>query len=450
MRISVLFFTLLHFTFSPLFSQNYLYNSEQFGLQGSMLGGAVVAGSEDESMTFYNPASIFKAPEQVSISLLQPEYKNFGFKEFWGANEVSELNTDLDLKPSLLAFKFKVKDLDITFLKISRSNLTDEFSAKRELTTANNFKTAQYFDYQYTGKDSWFGFGTSISVAKNMYVGISQFLSIADYTYNNEILLERFDLSSVNPSENYFNSVLNGRYRNTAFITKLGFLYDTKKHDFGVTITTPAYFRITKSGNVKSTVVVIDDTQNSGVQIINNDLSPIIKTPWEVSLGYSYMFETQSKLWVATDFHSRISEYEMARVQSVGTSFPWMNGSKSVLNLSVGYSHKLTSDLELSGAFRTNQFAYENKRNDMNTLRNTILDGNHLHFVVGSKFKLGRHNILLGLDWGTLIDAPNEEAFDNISNIGRLSPNLRGLTKNSFSLLFTYGFILDGFKKIAN
>ena len=147
----VLFFV----SFSAL-SQNFLYNSEQFGLQGSMLGGAVIAGAEDETMAFYNPAGIFNSPSQVSISLLQPEYKNFGFDKFWGNNEVSEINVDYGLKPSVISFKFKVKDLDIAFLKISRSNLTDRFNSKREVVE-NGIQTTQYFEYEYTGEDRWFG-----------------------------------------------------------------------------------------------------------------------------------------------------------------------------------------------------------------------------------------------------------------------------------------------------
>ena len=441
------FLVLFLVSFSVL-SQNFLYNSEQFGLQGSMLGGSVVAGAEDESMTFYNPAGIFKSPSKVSISLLQPEYKNFGFDKFWGNNEVSEINVDYGLKPSVISFKFKVKNLDIAFLKISKSNLTDKFNSKRQVLE-NGIQATQYFEYEYTGEDRWFGFGASLPIGKNLHFGLSQFMTFASFTYKNEILLEDFDTSTQNQVGDYFNSSINGLYSNIGFATKIGVLFDTNRHDFGFTITTPTYFRINKSGSLNSMLVNINATQNSALQNIDNNLTPTIKTPWEFSFGYSFAFKNNGKFWLSTNYHLEISEYEMATIKTLGNDLPWMNGSKEVFNFNVGYSHKISNNLELSSAFRTNNFAYENKQTTINTIRNTIIDGNHMHFVLGSKFKVGRHRVLLGIDWGTLVNVPNEDRFDFISNIGKLSPNLQGLTKNSVSILFTYGFILDGLKSLV-
>ena len=448
MKIFPKLFILLFFISSATFSQNFLHNSEQFGLRGSMLGGAVVAGAEDETMAFYNPAGIFKSPSQVSISLLQPEYKNFGFDKFWGNNEISELNVDYGLKPSVISFKFKIKDWNIAFLKISKSNLTDKFNSKREVVN-NNIQTTQYFEYEYTGEDRWFGFGASLPISKSVHFGFSQFMTFSSFTYKNEILLEDFDTSTQNQVGDYFNSSINGLYSNIAFITKIGILFDTERHDFGFTITTPTYFRINKNGSLNSKLVNIGSTQNNAIQNIDNNLSPTIKTPWEFNFGYSFAFKNNGKLWLSSSYHTGISEYEMATIKTLGNNLPWMNGSKEVFNFNVGYSHKLSDNLELSGAFRTNNFAYENKKGNLSNIRNIILDGNHIHFVAGSKFKLGRHNVLLGIDWGTLVNVPNEQNFDLLSNIGKLSPNLQGLTKNSVSILFTYGFILDGLKSLV-
>ena len=69
-------------------AQNFLYNTEQFGIRGSMLGGVITAGTDDESMTFYNPAGIHKVPSQVSISLFQAMFRSFGFTDFWGKMKI--------------------------------------------------------------------------------------------------------------------------------------------------------------------------------------------------------------------------------------------------------------------------------------------------------------------------------------------------------------------------
>ena len=97
-------------------------------------------------------------------------------------------------------------------------------------------------------------FGASLPVTKNLHIGLSQFMTFSSFTYNNEILLENFDTSTQNQVGNYFNSSLNGLYSNIGFATKIGILLNTKRHNFGFTITTPTYFRINKSGSLKQYV----------------------------------------------------------------------------------------------------------------------------------------------------------------------------------------------------
>lgn len=429
-------------------SQSYLYDTEQFGIKGATLGGSVIAGADDESMTFYNPAAIHKAPSQVSISLFQPAIRTFGFDKFWGENESSQLNTDFSLRPSLISFKVNFQDLDIAFIKISKSELTDTFSAKREIQTATTLNT-QYFEYEYTGEDRWFGAGTSFKIGEKLHLGVSQFLSIADFKYGNKILLEEFLLNnSNNVTNSFFNSEQRSNYGDIGFITKFGFLFDSDKHDIGVTITTPKYLRLRKSGNFSSTFTNIEANINLAQQVIDNDLSPIIKTPWEFAFGYSFQLGPKSKLWGNANYYTSISEYQMDVVKSANNNMAWVNGSKSVFNFGIGYSQKLNKNIELSGGFRTNNFAYKNRQSLNNELRNTILDGDHIHLVIGTKFKFRRHNVLVGVDWGTLTEAPGDGNFQFLKNIGKLSPNLKGLTKNNINVLLTYRFIIDELIKL--
>ncbi|WP_299709478.1 hypothetical protein [uncultured Tenacibaculum sp.] len=433
---------------SIILAQNYLYDTEQFGIKGATLGGSVIAGADDESMTFYNPAAIHKAPSQVSVSLFQPAIRTFGFDNFWGGNETSQLNTNFGLRPSLISFKVNIKGFDIAFIKISKSVLTDTFSAKRERTNGNDL-TTQFFEYKYTGEDSWFGVGSSFNIAPKMHLGLSQFLTVADFSYGNNILIEQFDMTNNSATSNsFFNAQQNSIYGDIGFITKLGFLYDSADHDFGVTITTPKYLRVNSYGEFTSTFVNIDSATNESTQIIDNEIDTEIKTPWEFSLGYSYLFETGSKIWATASYYSSISEYEMGVIESVSNNASWVNGSEGVFNVGIGYSRKINNKIELSGGLRTNNFAYRNRQSVNNELRNTILDGNHIHFVVGTKFEFRRHNVLVGLDWGTLVEAPGEGNFQFLNNIGRLSPNLRGLKKNNINVLLTYRFIIDELIKL--
>lgn len=426
---------------SSLTAQNHLYSTEQFGIDGAMLGGAVIAGADDVSMTFYNPAAIHKVSAQISISLIQPAIRTFGFNEFWGNDERSVPNTDVGIKPSLISFKKKFKKLELAFLKLNKSELTDAFSAKQDLLS-NNFSTTQFFDYEYTGRDNWFGLGTNFKISPKVYLGLSQFLSIARFSYRNTILVEELDVSD-NSLNRFFNSAFQGAYGNISSITKLGLLLDTDRHDLGVTITTPTYLRTGKSGELFRVIsnVVDDDTQVN--QQIDKDIAPLIKTPWEFNLGYSLELNERQKVWLNSSYHAGIEEYEMVSVVEDETRIPWMNGSKAVYNFALAYSQSINPVLQLSGGFRTNNFAYENRASGPATIRNTILDGNHIHAVLGSKMKFKGNTILLGIDYGRISNVPDEESFQRLSNLDVLAPSLGRIQKSNISILLTYGFIID-------
>ena len=225
-------------------------------------------------------------------------------------------------------------------------------------------------------------------------------------------------------------------------------LFDGKRHDVGLTLTTPLYLRLRKNGDLLISSVNTVDGVTDVEQIIEEDLSPEIKTPWEVNLGYSFEWTDKRKLWFNASYHTEISDYEMVSVVSQGTTVPWINGSKEVYNFSVGYSHYVSEKFQLSGAIRTNNFAYENRSNSPGALRNVVLDGDHIHYVLGSKLKFHKSTILLAIDYGRISNVPNQENFNHISNIEKLSPDFSNLKKNSISILLTYGFIIEEIRKI--
>lgn len=438
--------TILSLFYCSLWSQNHLYNTEQFGIDGAMLGGAVVAGTDDVSMTFYNPASIHKVPTQFSVSVIQPRVRTFGFREFWGNNQNSPLDRDFSQKPDLISFKFKIRDLDIAFLKISKSDFSDVFTAEQEGLNADR-KSTQYFDYEYRGEDDWFGLGTNFQLRPKLYFGISQFVRNFDFSYRNRVFLEELDVNQTNQLTQFFDFNFDGSYSNIGLVTKIGFLLDTEVHDIGFTVTSPTYLRLIRGGNFFNVRANSEDGEIMVDQVIDNEIDPTIETPWEFNLGYSLTLNSNQKIWLNTSYHTKVREYTMATIETLGSTTDWRNGSKEVFNFSVGYSHSVNANLHLSAAVRTNDFAYENISTQQGNVRNTIFDGNHIHYVVGSKLRYNRSTILVGVDYGTIRNIPDEGNFQQFSNIDVLSPNLDGLKKNNLSILLTYGFILDSIRK---
>ena len=142
-----------------------------------------------------------------------------------------------------------------------------------------------------------------------------------------------------------------------------------------------------------------------------------------------------------------IAEYVMAEIQSINKRLEWTSGNKDVFNYGIGYSDQISEKIQLLGGIRMNNFAYENKAAIEGKVRNFILDGNSLQLSLGTKLSYKRHNILLGFDWGTLISVPDNENLSLLENIDKLGINQKELTKKTFNILLTYGFILDGLTK---
>lgn len=423
-------------------AQNHLYSTEQFGIDGAMLGGAITAGSDDVSMTYYNPAAIHKVSSQLSISFIQPSIRSFGFDNFWNDNATDAVDNSIDLKPSLVSFKTRLGNLDFAFLKLTKSQQTDHFSTKLNTGSLNQL-TTQYFDYEYSGEDDWYGIGTNFQIAKNQFIGLSHFVSLANYTYDFTILLEQSGPSVNGGFSRYFNSIFEGEYSNVGFIAKVGWLLDTDKHDVGVAITTPTHLRLRKGGELYSTNSSINQGDVTISDIIADDMSPIIKTAWEINIGYSLDLKTRGKLWLNTSYHTAVPDYEMANLDEISTGYRWLDGSVAVWNIAFAYAYTINEKIALSFGARSNQFAYENKRNQPESHRNVILDDDHVHYVLGAKFQFNRNTILLGLDYGTIGSNSDISDFDNFSNISVLTPNLTDFQKTNLSILFTYGFIID-------
>ena len=430
-----------------LSAQNFKYNTDQFGIEGSLLGGAIVAGTDDASMTYYNPAAIYNITSGVDISLIRPSINSFGFKQFWNAGEQSKINTTFDFRPLQFSFKLKSKKFDFAFLKISKSNWNDQFSAKQEFVN-DNIQQTNNFQYQYRGNDNWYGIGTSFELTQNLHFGVSQFVSIVNYSYQIQVLTETTDVN-LNPDEptDYFNSSTNGNYDNVGLITKIGLIYDTEKHDIGLTITTPTYLHVLKGGDFNQSRIDLNSDNTSIDGIIDVELSPKVKSPWEFNLGYSFVLNEKGKLWFNASYHTMIAEYVMAEIQSINKRLEWTSGNKDVFNYGIGYSDQISEKIQLLGGIRMNNFAYENKAAIEGKVRNFILDGNSLQLSLGTKLSYKRHNILLGFDWGTLISVPDNENLSLLENIDKLGINQKELTKKTFNILLTYGFILDGLTK---
>ena len=85
-----------------------------------------------------------------------------------------------------------MKNLNLAFIRIRKSEIEDEFSSKLEFRNGDDL-TTRYFKYQYGGRDSWYGLGTNFKIGEKFHLGLSQFVSISRFNYSNKILAQGID-----------------------------------------------------------------------------------------------------------------------------------------------------------------------------------------------------------------------------------------------------------------
>ena len=154
-----------------------------------------------------------------------------------------------------------------------------------------------------------------------------------------------------------------------------------------------------------------------------------------------------AKLWLNASYHTEVKDYAMVAIESYGKQLDWINGNKAILNYGIGFSDAITEQMELLAGVRMNNFANDNTLANAGQVRNTILDGNTLHLSMGTKLHSSRQTVVLGFDWGTLMDAPGAELLQQVPSLNRLGTDARDFRKTSINIFLTYGFVLERLRK---
>lgn len=445
MKKLLLSFSLLFIGYA-VSAQNYFYNSQQFGLASMLLGGAVSAGNNDLSMAYYNPGALHLAQPKANISLIQPRYEVFGLGDFFG-KEAKSSNFDLSLSPSLVSYRINLNErVKLVVITIQKSQW-DHDAKSSEISQTFGGNRESIFKYRYQGSDRWIGAGWSYQISDLLSIGFSQFFSLANFTYGytmsqghyDAVTQERVDFFSENVESYVSNSF--------SSVTKFGLHAQHKAHSFGLVVKTPNYLPISKNGEYERHIIDVSSNQNTQINLSNFGLNPLVRTPWEINVGYAFAFRDASKLWLNVDYHTKVAEYRMARIAQIdGSEAEWVNGNKQVTNFSIGYSERVSPKIELIGSFRTNFFAYENRAPVQGKERLFVLDDDRYHVTLGTNVNIKESRVLLGVDWG-YAGMNSSELFSGFPNLNRFVTNESEFKNHTLTLLFTYGFLLDRIKR---
>ena len=108
-----------------------------------------------------------------------------------------------------------------------------------EIVEAGNNRSEHAFKYQYRGNDRWIGTGGSYKINKILAVGISHFVSFANFDYKYTLASSTYNQLSAQRTQYFSNELLSSVSNNFSMVTKFGMHLALDTHQFGIVVKTP-------------------------------------------------------------------------------------------------------------------------------------------------------------------------------------------------------------------
>lgn len=377
---------LLCLTTLPLVAQQHHYWNMQFGARSSLLGGAVVAGNNDNSAIYYNPAALTLS-SNASISLNANVYQMAWFDVKNGLGAGLDINsTEFDLYPQFVAgtIDFKNPRLKVGYALLTRDYHYLKLDERYETFTdaipglAGNEEFIGSFEYFNRANEQWAGLAVGYQLHPKFSIGLTQFVGYRAQTSRSTFTSEAV---STDLSRSFYVARVRQHediaYTNVKTLWKLGFLLDLKPLRVGLAITTPSVnINISDKStgtsrrefSISNLNVTLPDSiyPNALATDRQEGIASTYKTPFSVALGLEYAAPS-TKVSMTVEYFSEIDKYWVLRPEvrpvfrpsnvfkSLATDefLAVANYSQSIVNVAVGVEQKLSPTWSLLAGFRT-------------------------------------------------------------------------------------------------
>lgn len=394
-------------------SQDSHYWTNQYGTRATLLGGAVIGSVLDLSGTYYNPGgmSLIKDPQTLMAAkvIQYPHVSLVGNDR----GSVPFNSTNLGPAPSLIAGTFKFRGLGkhwFGYSYLSRQDVklglsVSSTGAKDILPDApGSEKYVTQFRLEEKMSEPWFGLTWSYKVAKNVGVGVSQYIAVRTHRASIQTLVEALT------SENRVAMALGARqyhYQNIRILWKIGLAFDFKWATMGLTLTTPGLtLSGTGSTGVNSTVVALDmDGDGDGDDFLAadyRDRRPVtFRTPFSLAAGLTFKLQKVRVYWSA-EWFAHVSPYTVVdaaefTAQSTGEmlSTDVTQELAAVLNMGIGLEWVYSPRFKGYASFTTDESAKK-----PGTATNiSLTDWNIHHIITGAEVAINNSAFTIGLGY---------------------------------------------------
>lgn len=430
--------TVFFFVIKNGVAQENHYWTQQYGGRSALMGGAAVAGANDNSAIFYNP-SLLPLIEKKELSVSANVYKAEFFTLENGAGKgLGLISNQYDTYPQMISgivFFKKNKKLRAGYTLLTRHNSHTRFNVRHVFSTnvidsepgLEDYVGA--FEYNNQVNEQWGGGTLGYKLSDNFSIGISQFIAYRFQSYVSNSYVRVFPQSQAYIAAS--DDAMSFSYNDVRAITKLGFARHNLKKPwkYGLAITLPS-LPIYGIANVQreETITNIEYAMPGNPYYVSHsitdrqtNLRSKYTSPLSVAFGVEYhsekaryaitfeSFAQQKRYYIIKSDSLPLLKPDNVYVPNVG-KFLWLNEYKNpITNVAIGFEHVLKKHLTLQMGFRTNlsysyvlteqQFdEYENQ--EQLSISNNTATWDIFHFTLGGTLQRKTGEVSVGVDYG--------------------------------------------------
>ncbi|WP_118952979.1 hypothetical protein [Taibaiella helva] len=427
-------FTLLLCLFAALIApaQDAGYWHNDYGTGGYVTPGAVIASDNDSGFFYYNPAIMALHPKtSVAVSANVYQYRNTRIRNAVGQG-LPLRSREARIIPQLVSGTIllsRKNNLTVGYSLINRPIL-DFQSTQRQDKRMNVLDDSyspgdEYYVGQYSARNNQNqtigSIGAGFKLSPKLAVGITaegQLLSQDLYQHTTSRALFNTDSDAVIPPIASFQADYDLSYWHVGIRFRAGLAYEAGRHHFGLLFTTPMI-------SVKGRAILNSDILISNVHLPDGGFTANLlangrqtglpvkyKMPLSLAAGYAFDYG-RGQCYLAAEYFPAVSHYLIVSPRNESFLRPdtgsnnaqtqefleFSEERSSVLNLALGWSYQLNSDISLLASLATNNTFIPRRpgEEDYSGQAPYILTWNTYNCQMGGQFRRQRLHVRAGL-----------------------------------------------------
>lgn len=472
--VYLIFITVSSFFFVKSLAQDNHYWAQQYGAAGTIMGGAMVAGTDDNSAIYYNPGSLAFIGN-TSLSVDANVYRLDKIFILDGAGKGMNLNSaQLSVYPQIISGMlniFKKSRFRFSYTMLTRNHCNLLMKTRYTSSAAANgdpsaINYAGVFDYINQLTEQWFGAGAGYLISGNLGAGATIFISYRGQSYqlsNNVQEVEADSLKNLLRTKHNDESI---RYSNIRLLAKFGLSYSNGAWKTGLTITTPS-LGIYSSGDVQkenSAITISDDPAELKNNFLIMDRATGEKSkyrhPFSIAAGVEYR-DSKTRLAFSAEYFFKTGTYNLMEPVSNPFVYPASyldsasyrplidsylhveNAAKPVLNAGIGLSRNILKNLDLLLGASTDFSSFQHP-DETNEMFNAFGEFDIYHFSAGLQYHQSKHSFTVGFSYA-YTPSKNVPPYTTIKpSPGSTGQAILSAHSNAVILGYTYYFSRTG------